>query len=314
MVGFGTALASYGLGQSQYADTQNRLMQGKTLQQQLEEAQKQSRANAGIPAVMQHLYAALNKPQAIAAPNGGVMPPMSPGAAPSGGVSSPPGGVPAAGGVPGGAAPLAMPPMGGAGAPSLQSTGAPGGLPGFGGIDPAALWKYLGDSGMAPEEQFMAASAILKMLQPQANNAIKLDLQGMRDTTSLTNNQNTNTTRRDLGDETTNRIERGQDITALNDQIKPYAKKASDIINSNPRGYIKDPEYIEAKAKVAEIRGLIEKVRQRVDTGKSDTASAPAQNAAPQQSDVDYLKANPDQRDNFDAHFGSGAAAKILGK
>jgi hypothetical protein len=40
---------------------------------------------------------------------------------------------------------------------------------------------------------------------------------------------------------------------------------------------------------------------------------APAAPAAPAQKDIDYLKANPGMRANFDKQFGAGSAAKILG-
>ena len=38
------------------------------------------------------------------------------------------------------------------------------------------------------------------------------------------------------------------------------------------------------------------------------------QQAQPQQTDILYLKAHPESRGGFDAHFGQGASARILGQ
>jgi hypothetical protein len=61
---------------------------------------------------------------------------------------------------------------------------------------------------------------------------------------------------------------------------------ATSVINANPRGYAKDPTFIEAKAKVQQISDQLEKVRNRANTeALPDTLAAPdtppAANAAP---------------------------------
>lgn len=132
---------------------------GQTLQDQMRTAQ----AQAMLAKALQQ-YAGGGQPQGAA-----MSAPTAPGAPPSGGVSPQGMGQPPAGNAPGGAGPSS--PMGGALPPQGNAMSAPSG-----GLDIARLAAAAQGQGGSSGAQGALAQMLMKSLQPQANNAVKLDL------------------------------------------------------------------------------------------------------------------------------------------
>lgn len=139
----------------------------------LQDAQRQAQAQAALVKILQSLGSQQQPQQGQPNPLAGIMPaatPQVPGPPPPGGVSPPMGGMPPAGGAPvGGAGP--MPPVG-AGAPPSLPPGA--GMPP--GMDYGRLASSIQGSGLNSGAQGAALQMLMKLMQPQQNNALKLDL------------------------------------------------------------------------------------------------------------------------------------------
>lgn len=193
--------------------------------QKLQDAQNQQQGNALLTKIIQQ-YAGANAPSP--APAGGpasvgAMAGPVPGMSPqTGGVSPPMQGPPmppAMGGAPGGAGPSN--PMGGASLPpSMPQTGA------MGGIDMQRLMQALAGSGGSDGAQGYALKDAMKLLQPQANNALKLDL-----------NTNNNNTRKGIADENNSTRE---DIAQKNIDARKSIADANRMVKNGGGPKLKD--------------------------------------------------------------------------
>lgn len=139
--------------------------------QRQQDTDQQMQARAMLAKVLQQYAAAQQggQPQPQGAPNASTVPAMPP----AGGVSPPMGSPAPAAGAPGGAGPSS--PMGGAPAPA--SAGAPDG------VDLQRLVQAIMAQKGNPGAQGYALQDSMKLLQPQANNALKLDLGQLRSNT-----------------------------------------------------------------------------------------------------------------------------------
>ena len=169
--GFGQA-ANSALQGANAATTAN--INDQNLQQLIAQAQAQSKLTQILQALGNQQG---QRPQP--APN-----PILPTAMPqTGGVSPSAGGAMPMGGASGGMGPAPAqsmtPPQGN----PIQALNLPqqGGMPG--GITMQALAQAVGQSGLSPQAQGAALESLVKLMQPQANNALKLDLGAMRDAT-----------------------------------------------------------------------------------------------------------------------------------
>lgn len=151
--------------------------------QKQEDARRTLQGQAMLSKILQQ-YAGGNgaapAPQPGPAAGMAMQAPTDPGALPVGGVSPSPAGMPPAGSAPGGAGPIS--PQGGA-LPSgmAMQPNAPVGL------DMQKLVQAVAAQGGSPGSQGAALQQLMKLIQPQANNAVKLDIATGHDATSKEN-------------------------------------------------------------------------------------------------------------------------------
>jgi hypothetical protein len=101
-------------------------------------------------------------------------------------------------------------------------------------------------------------------------------------------------------------------------QLSDFSKQINAKIGALGNGYLHSDEGLQEIQQMARRLGmdpnaLLEHLQ---PTGQSQGAQVQGggQQAQPQQTDILYLKAHPESRGGFDAHFGQGASARILGQ
>lgn len=106
-------------------------------------------------------------------------------------------------------------------------------------------------------------------------------------------------------------------LAEYEDPKTPEERRATITQSLIARGVLKSNNSESTTEKVVTERtlddGTVEK-RERTEKRRPENAAKPKEGPpAPQQSDVDYLKANPGKAAAFDARFGQGASARVLG-
>lgn len=190
-------------------------------------------------------------------------PPLAPGAA--GGLAFTNPGTPATGGVSPPAP--ALPPPGGApggmAGPSSSMSGAP--LPG--GIDLNKLIQSAGGASSNGAAQSYALQSALKMLQPQANNAVKLDLGQLRSNTQEDIADKNNASRKSIAD-ANNKFKMPASEKPLND---PKFRKLEITYNNAVKAYAANPTDDNYKAQIDAANAY----NNYAPAGKATTSSAP---------------------------------------
>lgn len=209
--------------------------------QKQEDTQRQLAAQAMLAKVLQQ-YTQGQQPQQ----NMAMTPPPPPGAAIQPGGVSPlaPGSAPPAGNAPGGMA-----------GPSAPSGGAfPS--PGVPGLDMSRLVQSVQGAGGSQGSQGAALQMLMKMMQPQANNAVKLDIANDRNTTSMRNTD----VRADTSiKNTTARID-AADKSKPTDQLLKEFTSLSNVLGRTP---VDDPNYKSYKDRFDSVEAEIDERRKK---------------------------------------------------
>lgn len=271
--------------------------QGQQVSQQLQDAQQQEQARAMLVKVLQAYTQQQPAPQLTPQPANPVLPsnfqvpamPFQPG-----GVSPSGGGMAPAVGAPGGAGPISP----------------AGGAPASTGIDLQKLLQAVMAQKGSPGAQGYAIHDAMKLLQPQANNALKLDLGNMRNDTQRYGIDTRATTQEDIVDK---QIAARKAVADANRMAKDKNKPVNDPKFRALEDRVKSLQAVYAARPMQKNYDELAKASQDLVAYAQGGGNGVSE-AAPAQTDKDYLKANPDQATNFDATFGAGAAAKILGK